>query len=264
MDIPSYRDGPKFLDWQVWVYSRLISVSTVHHSVFIFWMHFSMTKQHCSTIWMITATFQVPEILGYAKKCHKIEPHHEKTCLCHMRTTETQINLRIHTVISVFVHCLDSILPLVSISDQISYPLSVLELSGERGGSVVECRTSEREVGGSKPTATVLCPWARHFTPRKYWLITQEAVPPSRHDWKIVDWDIKPQHKQKNFWSCQLNHICQPFENFMGEKVQKWPFSMNLNGLNGLGTLQTEVGDVWKFFRIYKGENLKNSKKKKK
>ena len=67
---------------------------------------------------------------------------------------------------------------------------------GERGGSVVECRTPEREVRGSKPTAAVLCPWARHFTPRKYWLITQEAVAPSRHDWKIVDWDVKPQHKQ--------------------------------------------------------------------
>ena len=48
--------------------------------------------------------------------------------------------------------------------------------SGERGGSVVECRTPER------PTAAVLCPWARHFTPRKYWLITQEAMAPSRHD----------------------------------------------------------------------------------
>ena len=67
---------------------------------------------------------------------------------------------------------------------------------GERGGSVVECRTPEREFGSSKPTAAVLCPWARHFTPRKYWLITQEAVAPSRHDWKIVDWDVKPQHKQ--------------------------------------------------------------------
>ena len=31
-------------------------------------------------------------------------------------------------------------------------------LKGERGGSVVECRTPEREVGGSKPTAAVLCP----------------------------------------------------------------------------------------------------------
>ena len=68
--------------------------------------------------------------------------------------------------------------------------------TGERDGSVVECRTPEREVRGSIPTAAVLCPWARHFTPRKYWLITQEAVAPSRHDWKIVDWDVKPQHKQ--------------------------------------------------------------------
>ena len=70
--------------------------------------------------------------------------------------------------------------------------------SGERGGSVVECRTPEREVRGSRPTAAVLCPWARHFTPRKYWLITQEAMAPSRHVWKIVDWDVKPQHNQPN------------------------------------------------------------------
>ena len=70
------------------------------------------------------------------------------------------------------------------------------DFSGERGGSVVECRTLEREVRGSRPTAAVLCPWARHFTPRKYWLITQEAMAPSRHDWKIVDWDVKPQHNQ--------------------------------------------------------------------
>ena len=31
---------------------------------------------------------------------------------------------------------------------------------GERGGSVVECRTPEREVRGSRPTAAMLCPWA--------------------------------------------------------------------------------------------------------
>ena len=78
---------------------------------------------------------------------------------------------------------------------------------GERGGSVVECRTPEREVGGSKPTAAVLCPWSRHFTPRKYWLITQEAVAPSRHDWKIVDWDVKPQHNQPTTLTLHdLNH----------------------------------------------------------
>ena len=88
---------------------------------------------------------------------------------------------------------------------------------GERGGSVVECRTPEREVGGSKPTVAVLCPWARHFTPRKYWLITQEAVAPSRHDWKIVDWDVKPQHKQTNIISLALIQVGQL--SIIGEKM---------------------------------------------
>ena len=35
---------------------------------------------------------------------------------------------------------------------------NLLVLFGERDGSVVECRTPEREIGGSKPTAAVLCP----------------------------------------------------------------------------------------------------------
>ena len=38
-------------------------------------------------------------------------------------------------------------------------------MSGERGGSVVECRTPEREVRGSKPTSAVLCPWADTLLP---------------------------------------------------------------------------------------------------
>ena len=84
------------------------------------------------------------------------------------------------------------LLSLLACFDKFYIPITI----GERGGSVVECRTPEREVRGSKPTAAVLCPWARHFTPRKYWLITQEAMAPSRHDWKIVDWDVKPQHNQ--------------------------------------------------------------------
>ena len=81
----------------------------------------------------------------------------------------------------------------------------------ERGGSVVEWRTPERVFGGSKPTTAVLCPWARHFTPRKYWLITQEAVAPSRHDWKIVDWDVKPQHKQNKQTNKAIYHIIIDF-----------------------------------------------------
>ena len=38
------------------------------------------------------------------------------------------------------------------------YIIYIIIITGERGGSVVECRTPEREVGGSKPTAAVLCP----------------------------------------------------------------------------------------------------------
>ena len=85
---------------------------------------------------------------------------------------------------------------LLNILKTVWYRNVILVIIGERGGSVVECRTPEREVRGSRPTSAVLCPWARHFTPRKYWLITQEAMAPSRHDWKIVDWDVKPQHNQ--------------------------------------------------------------------
>ena len=40
----------------------------------------------------------------------------------------------------------------------LSKDLVPIRRRGERGGSVVECRTPEREVGGSKPTAAVLCP----------------------------------------------------------------------------------------------------------
>ena len=43
------------------------------------------------------------------------------------------------------------------IPSQYSQVLDIKSL-GERGGSVVEYRTPEREVGGSKPTSAVLCP----------------------------------------------------------------------------------------------------------
>ena len=52
-------------------------------------------------------------------ECHKINGlRHDKTCLCNMRTTKAQISLRIRAVISAFIiRCLDSIIPLVSISE---------------------------------------------------------------------------------------------------------------------------------------------------
>ena len=96
---------------------------------------------------------------------------------------------------------------------------------GERGGSVVECGTPEREVWGSRPTSAVLCPWARHFTPRKYWLITQEAMAPSRHDWKIVDWDVKPQHNQPtNLMGCDTLKTAM--------RYHQNPYGRNVSGLH--------------------------------
>ena len=49
------------------------------------------------------------------------------------------------------------------LSDLLGYPEDMFKQGsqkheGELGGSVVECLTPAREVGGSKPTSTVLCP----------------------------------------------------------------------------------------------------------
>ena len=51
----------------------------------------------------------------------KIEPRHEKTCLCHMRTTKAQISLCV---------CLDSIIPLVSITKISSLNLASVAAQG--------------------------------------------------------------------------------------------------------------------------------------
>ena len=117
----------------------------------------------------------------------------------------------LYACINVAIYCFQffffSVSNVPNVKIKVLLNLSVTPFTGERGGSVVECRTPEREVRGSRPTAAVLCPWARHFTPRKYWLITQEAMAPSRHDWKIVDWDVKNQHNQptNSIYCCMVN-----------------------------------------------------------
>ena len=114
---------------------------------------------------------------------------HSLTCICTVSPASAQSRLHLHSLACI---CTVS-------------PASAQSASGERGGSVVECRTPEREVRGSRLTAAVLCPWARHFTPRKYWLTTQEAMALSRHDWKIVDWGVKPQHNQPTVCICTVS-----------------------------------------------------------
>ena len=132
-------------------------------------------------------------------------------------------------------------------------PLSVLSgstlFSGERGGLVVECRTPEQEVRGSRPTAAVLCPWARHFTPRKYWLITQEAMAPSRYDWKIVDWDVKPQHNQPTLFSLlsSLTKVCTVILNSL---IRFYTICHSQQSDQGQGPLSFS-GTVWTMSTLF-------------
>ena len=64
--------------------------------------------------WTRTVTVaSFPGLINLNNVDFTYEPCHEKTCLCHMRTTKAQISLRICTVWS--ASCLDSIIPLVSI-----------------------------------------------------------------------------------------------------------------------------------------------------
>ena len=71
-------------------------------------------------------------LVGFALQClssfyfyFAYEPPHEKTCLCHKRTTNAQISLRIRVVCQRFaVRCLECIIPLVSISESSSLYLA--------------------------------------------------------------------------------------------------------------------------------------------
>ena len=54
--------------------------------------------------------------MHYLNRLKTYEPHHEKTCLCHMRTTiGTDQPVHPHSLIStLIVHCLGSIIPILA------------------------------------------------------------------------------------------------------------------------------------------------------
>ena len=51
-----------------------------------------------------------------------IEPHHDKTCLCHMRITNTQVSCSLFS--GFVICCLDFILPIVAISETLRHLLA--------------------------------------------------------------------------------------------------------------------------------------------
>ena len=71
------------------------------------WVHSEdsdQTRQMPRLIWVLTGLtgnfvgFVVLWLTCKLSDCVYTEPRHEKTCYCHMRTTKTQISLRIHAV----------------------------------------------------------------------------------------------------------------------------------------------------------------------
>ena len=101
-------------DWSAW------ADAPTHHWAHTHFVGFLMSQLN----WLLTMS-QIMLGMGVGVGCfYRIEqkwqlgPCHEKTCLCHVWTTKVQISLLMCTVwISTFVvHCLDSIIPLVSIS----------------------------------------------------------------------------------------------------------------------------------------------------
>ena len=62
----------------------------------------SLLTNNCRIAWMpsdgkeLSSRLSLCVVLLYA--CLIIEPRHEKTCLCYMRTTKAQISLRIRAV----------------------------------------------------------------------------------------------------------------------------------------------------------------------
>ena len=84
------------------------------------------------------------------------------------------------------------------------------------------------------PLTSILCPLGA-VTPRKYWLITQEAIAPSQYDWKIVDWDVKPQHNQPTLGAvCPLPrgyiHVLHHEKNCIKPDMKEISLKLETNG----------------------------------
>ena len=101
-----YCNDPMFLDKLVWANrvdpdQTLIRVYTVCYSVCIFWMHFSIVKQHCSNFRIITAILLGVRIFRiftvFKLSVNPYEPQHDKTNKVTMRLAKT-LSLGIHPV----------------------------------------------------------------------------------------------------------------------------------------------------------------------
>ena len=67
----------------------------------------------------------------------------------------------------------------------------------------------------------------------------------SRHDWKIVDWDVKPQHNQLCFtWSGMAFHILDPEYDSELRYSSIFGFSMYSK------LSEVDLSDLWRVFDV--------------
>ena len=69
--------------------------------------------------------------------------------------------------------------------------------------------TDSESRGSILTRGTVLCPWARHINSQKVLVIPRKRVAPSRHDWKIVYWDVQQKRNdtKTDFWRIIYHHM---------------------------------------------------------
>ena len=111
--------GPRFLhadskDWSDWADAQAdLSLCWAHRS--FCWFCQTAAQIHIEVDLLPT---KLRPVYTDQSALLTFEPHHEKTCLCHRRTTTAQISLHIHSLISTLaVLCLDSIIVIISVSE---------------------------------------------------------------------------------------------------------------------------------------------------
>ena len=74
---------------------------------------------------------------------------------------------------------------------------------------------------------------------------------PSRHDWKIVDWDVKPQHNQKNLCHrYSYSEVSENIINFLLLTVIYLSYvnaTIQLSQFDELGTRNIPVQVFWSY-----------------
>ena len=147
----------KKISSNMWLLSKLKEYLSLGHRVQFYKTYIQLHIDYCSTVWGGTSHSNLNRIYRLQKRAVKIilDYEYNNGIACSMDEVKIlNIYERVFLRKAKFMFKISkSITP-----SYINAMFTLRPINGERGGSVVECRTPEREVRGSKPTAAVLCP----------------------------------------------------------------------------------------------------------